>query len=304
MARKWRILSLDGGGVRGIVTLEVLAYIETSTGKRISELFDLIVGTSTGGLIAMGLAKNGALTASQILDVYRSSCPRIFDRSAWQKLKSLAQLAGPKYSNDALYRCAMGILGGRSRLGDARTGCMVTTYNIAKRTPRFLTSWDTPDVLMVDAAMMTSAAPTYFAPWNDHVDGGVCDNNPALSGVIEWCRRQGCNVRDCFVVSVGTGSDAKPYSGEAAAKWGLLTWAEPLISIFTDGTSELHAYHLKRLLQDADVMRFQIPVSGTMADMDNADLVNLAALSTLGAQLMCAQGADMNRLIDVLSHDE
>lgn len=296
---KLRVLSLDGGGVRGIITLEVLAYIEQQTGKRVSDLFDVIVGTSTGGLLALGLSKANPYTARAIAQIYATACPQIFHRSTAQKLKSFAQLAGPKYSNDALYACAMQILGGDTTMRDTApaTDAMVTTYDIDKRTPRFYTSWDTPTVLMLDAAMSTTAAPTYFAPWHNNVDGGVCDNNPALSGVIETCKRNNCTVRDVIVLSVGTGSDMVAYDGSKAAGWGLLTWADPLVSIFTDGTSELHAYHLRRLLPDENVLRVQCTVSGDLAGMDNADPRNLQALHEAGVGLVTANLNALNELL-------
>lgn len=294
---QYRVLSLDGGGVRALITLEVLAYLEQASGKRVCELFDLIVGTSTGGLLALGLSKESPYSARQIAQIYANDCPRIFNRSVGQKFKSLAQFNGPKYSNQTLYECALKILGGKTKMSNVVCDVMVTTYDIAKRTPRFYTSWDSPDILMLDAAMSTTAAPTYFVPWRDNVDGGVCDNNPALSGVIELCKRFSCTVRDVVCVTVGTGSDTKAYSGTQAAGWGLLSWAEPLVSIFTDGTSELHAYHLNRLMRDSDVFRFQTTVSGDVSDMDNACPQNLEKLHEAGVLLVTKHLETLNDLV-------
>lgn len=294
---KIRVLALDGGGVRGIITLEVLAWLENETGLPLSRMFDLVVGTSTGGLIALGVARSALPQARNIANTYTGMCPYIFRRSTTQKIKSLAQLNGPKYNNSALYDCAIRILGGGSKMSNVECPAMVTTYDIAARAPKFYTTWDTPDVLMVDAAMSTSAAPTYFEPWHNNVDGGVCDNNPALSGVIEACRKFDCTVRDVVCVSIGTGSDMKAYDGAQAASWGLLSWADPLVSIFTDGTSELHAYHLKRLMRDQDVLRIQGPVDGELAGMDNASPNNLAALHEYGVKLVTANLRALNGIL-------
>lgn len=280
------VISVDGGGVRALLTLEVLKYIEQQLGKSVAQVADILVGTSTGSFVALGLGRKNGMSASQLSDTYAANAPAIFARSFWQKVSSAATLNGPKFDNQALHSCALNVLGVASKMSDGQCKLMATSYDIQKRTPLFLSSWDNPDLLMVDAVMASSAAPTYFPPWLNQVDGGVCNNSPALSGVIEACRLYNCTVRDVVCLSLGTGSDMRPYDGKAAADWGVLSWIEPLLSIFMDGTSSLHDFHLQRLLPDANVLRLQCEVAGDLAQLDNTAAANLVALQAAGRALV------------------
>lgn len=286
---KIRILSIDGGGARGLLALEILISLEKQLGAPIASCFDYITGCSTGGIIALAVGKRNPFGAQAMRDIYRAYLPQIFSRSAWQRIKTLGRISGPKYDRAALNQCVHSVIGDTTALGDTEHKLMVPSYNLTDRTPHFLSSYATPGVTMRDAALCTSAAPTYFSPWQlgdtYFVDGGVCDNDPALTAVIEACRLYGCTVRDCLVLSLGTGSQNKSIDGKAAGSWGLLSWAEPLVSIFTDGVSALHAEHLQRLLPDDNVLRLQTEVTGDAADMDNVSPQNLQVLSELGQAL-------------------
>jgi hypothetical protein len=282
-----KILAIDGGGIRGVIPATVLAYLEKQMGKPCREVFDYMVGTSTGGMLSLALSRKNALSADAMWGVYREYGPQIFHRGFTWSLRSLGNLNGPKYDVAALTRCAEACLG-TDKLGDAATHAMVTSYDLKARAPQFFSSYATPTISMVDAALSTSAAPTYFTPHGSYVDGGVCDNNPALSGVIEACKIEGCTVRDVLVLSLGTGSDMVAYDGKAAS-WGLLSWAQKLPSIFMDGTSGLHEYHLRRLLPNENVLRLQCQVDGPLAEMDNASDSNLTALHTAGYLLATQQ---------------
>lgn len=283
-----RILAIDGGGIRGVIPATVLGEVERITRKPVRASFDYIVGTSTGGLLALTLARKNALSADAMWNVYQEYGPQIFRRGFRWTVKSLAQLNGPKFDASALNRCAQACLG-TSSMGDADCHAMVTAYDLKNRAPQFFSDYATPDVSMVDAALSTSAAPTYFAPRGNYVDGGVCDNNPALSGVIEACKIEGCTVRDCLVLSLGTGSVNTAIDGHAASSWGLLTWAQKLPDIFMDGTSGLHEYHLRRLMPDANVLRLQCAVDGELAEMDNASDKNLHELHLAGMNLVAKE---------------
>lgn len=295
------MLGLDGGGVRSLMTLEALKYIEARTGRPINAMFDVIAGTSAGGMLALALARRNGLSAEAIAEVFMQRAPSIFYRSWGQTFWSMGQMNGPKYDNAALYQCAIDMLGGATPLYDVYCSVMVPTYDLAKRSPRLYSTWGTPAALMVDASMSSSAAPSYFAPWGNNIDGGVMSNAPALTAVIEACRLYKCTVRDVVCISIGTGSDNEPYDGKAAASWGLLSWAEPLVNIFTDGTSAQHTEHLLRLMPDAQVCRVQCEVKGPLAVLDNASSQNLAALRARGQQMVADNKAALDALIDQLA---
>jgi len=193
----FRILSLDGGGIKGAFTASVVAALEDATGKSLSDYFDLITGTSTGGIIAIGLGLG--LSAKDIVTFYSKSGPTIFPTTSLVTgpRALLRWLFGPKYSHDVLKAAIRGVLGVR-KFGESKCRLVIPTYDAnagrifllkTAHQERFKFDYQAP---AVDVALATSAAPTYFqaAPFPMHqgasyVDGGVWANCPALVGVIE-----------------------------------------------------------------------------------------------------------------------
>jgi patatin-like phospholipase/acyl hydrolase len=191
---RFRILSLDGGGIKGAFTASVMAALEADTGKAAADYFDLITGTSTGGIVAIGLGLG--LAANAIVDFYCKHGPTIFpSTSLVQRTRnSLRQLFAPKHSHDVLKEALREVLGDR-RFGESKTRLVITTYDAnagrifllkTAHHERFKYDYRAP---AVDVALATSAAPTYFqsSPFPDHagasyVDGGVWANCPALIG--------------------------------------------------------------------------------------------------------------------------
>ena len=203
-----KILSIDGGGIRGVFPAAFLAAIEDSLPNPIGSYFDLITGTSTGGIIAIGLAMG--LSAKEILALYEERGPDIFEQDKngahglFRKFRRNANGAvlGPKYKPAVLREALIGTLGDR-RIGDARTRLMIPAWHPQTRRvyifktahhPRLETDYMS---LAVDAALATSAAPTYFPQHVTEdevglVDGGVWANNPTgyavaeAMGTLEW----------------------------------------------------------------------------------------------------------------------
>lgn len=212
--KSYNILSLDGGGMRGIGTLVILATLEMKTGKKIYEMFDMIVGTSTGGLIAIMLSEGKSATA--ILDFYIDNGPLIFQQSVSKKLRSVGGLFGTKFTAKQLEKIIQENIGDKT-LGDSKKLVGVTSYNVTKQEQKVLSSWDksgtSTDVKVGDAARATSAAPTYFKGkeikgdlW---IDGGVGANDPSTSAYLEARNLfpEGAQLR---VVSIGTGEANEP----------------------------------------------------------------------------------------------
>jgi len=210
-----RVLSIDGGGMRGIIPLLILAELEKLLGKPIGDVFDLIAGTSTGGLIACGLALQGKkgealFSASELLRRYEENAKLIFPKQkmafwAWPRA-----LFWPRYSEKGLESVLLSILG-ETRLLDCRVPILVTAYDIRNHRPVYFTSRMTDEssggdkrlnYRLTDICRATSAAPTYFrthefegkAFENGHdikmncIDGGVFMNNPALAATLELTR--------------------------------------------------------------------------------------------------------------------
>ena len=101
-----KVLSIDGGGIRGLIPALVLAEIERRTGRRIADLVDMIAGTSTGGILACALAKPDPLPAAEVASLYVEEGPRIFDRSLLKQITSLGGYLDERYSDTGLVRAS------------------------------------------------------------------------------------------------------------------------------------------------------------------------------------------------------
>src|SRR5919108_1940492 len=314
MPEPMRILSVDGGGIRGVIPAIVLKEIEERTGRPICRLFDLFVGTSTGGIIALGLtAPNGdgepANSAAKLLDLYAEEGERIFSRSIGHGRGAFDTALEENSPHEPLEEVLEEYLG-ETRLRDALTDVLVTAYEIETRTPWFFSSrkaredaaWDFP---MTKVARATSAAPTYFEPLKletegtvDYwtlVDGGVFANNPAMCGVAEAMGQYG--RADLLVVSLGTGQLTRRIAYEEACNWGLLGWARPILDVVFDGVSDTVDYQVKKLCESEEGVkryyRFQAALEIGKDDMDDASPTNIHALKLVGETLVEESGADL-----------
>ncbi|MGO9872696.1 MAG: CBASS cGAMP-activated phospholipase, partial [Acidimicrobiia bacterium] len=181
--RRFQILALDGGGVRGIFTAAVLAGLEEDLGHPVLDAFDLVVGTSTGGIIALGLG--AGRSAHEILDFYVDHKDRIFPK---RFAGSVRRILTSKYDAQPLEEALREIFGDKL-LGESRVPLVVPSYNLGEndvyifKTPHHERLKRDHKVAMWSVAMATSAAPTYFPAFrlpNDHVrlvDGGLWANN-------------------------------------------------------------------------------------------------------------------------------
>ncbi|MGB3756266.1 MAG: patatin-like phospholipase family protein [Rivularia sp. (in: cyanobacteria)] len=284
---KYKVLSIDGGGIRGIIPAIILKEIEKRTQKRIWELFDLIAGTSTGGFLAMILTmpnpdnpNTARYSMEEIINMYREDGKNIFHEPFLESLTEVDDLLRPKYPSEGRQKVAEKYFKD-TLLKDALTNVFVTSYDIQLRVPVFFinnprferhtgTSFRKlcTDYKMIEASMATSAAPTFFKPYKlairgcdgggDYalVDGAMFANNPTALAIVEaiiYSQNQSKEVRleDILVTSLGTGSLTRKFPYEQAVNWGKLQWLQPLINIFLDGASEVANYQLRQLLPDA-----------------------------------------------------
>ena len=313
MATK-RILAIDGGGIRGVIPAKALIAIEKQTGKRIAEIFDLIVGTSTGGILAAGLCvpgpdgKSPKYPASDLLDLYKVHGREIFNASGLRKVVSL--FFGSEYSSDAL-EAQLKFYLGEARLTDAVTGLLVTAFDMHAGEAWFFSRKGAKvrperNYLLRDVARATSAAPTYFPPFrfvsSDAngpvlVDGGVFANNPALCAWVDEHEHIQADS-DVLILSLGTGSVPHPVRFDRARRWGKLGWAQPAIGAFLDGQSDTSEYQLGQLLDDAHYLRLQVRLPVVNEAMDDASAANITALE-LAADSMLAEPENQRRLAEL-----
>jgi predicted acylesterase/phospholipase RssA len=322
MSQTINVLSIDGGGIRGLVPGLLLAEIEARTGKRIWELFDLIAGTSTGGILALGLtvpAKDGAgarYTALDAVRLYSEKGDTIFSRDLFQRLRTADGLLSEKYPYKPIEEVLESYFG-EARLKDAMTNVLVTSYEIEQRFAFLFKSWKarndpSRDFPMRQVARATSAAPTYFeplkldaAPPNDYytlVDGGVYANNPAMCAYVEArCAADSVGDTDVLVVSLGTGELTRRLAYEKAKDWGLAQWAHPILNVVFHGVSSTIDYQLKTLLaQTRDgkprYYRFEDRLDEANDDMDDASPENMHLLKQLSAKIIDEHAEELDQL--------
>lgn len=256
-----KILSIDGGGIRGIIPASVLAEIEHRTGKQVSQLFDLVAGTSTGGMLALGLnipddSGQPRHSALDLKNLYEEKGREIFQRTLWRKLSTVAGYLDTEYGHNFLEEILDEYLGG-AELSESITKSLITSYDIERRKPFIFRSWEEhlTGVTMKDAGRATSAAPTYFEPAvltvggenYTLIDGGVFLNNPALSAYLEAARIFP-DENEFLVISLGTGENTRPISYEEAKSWGKIEWAVPIFDVIFDGLNDSIDYHLTQIL--------------------------------------------------------
>jgi uncharacterized protein len=270
-----RILSIDGGGVRGIIPATILKEIENRTDKRIAELFDAIVGTSTGAILTLGLTKpdeidpsKPAYTADDLIQFYIDEGEKIFPQGPMTVFR---QIWGPKYSADGI-EAVLQKKFGDTYVYEALTQVLIPTYDIETRSHVFFTTYGLPDSMpfMWEVARAASAAPTFFPPFRIAciprgeqngkkyyalIDGGVFANDPSPHAVA-FARRDDDRLQgkpydlkhSILLVSIGTGRVPTTTRFENAWSWGVLGWIHPLVDIaFSDPGGLQDTQHLMGL---------------------------------------------------------
>jgi len=246
--RARRILSIDGGGIKGTVPASFLASLEQDLEQPIGEYFDLIAGTSTGGILAIGLAMG--IPARQLLNLYVERGPAIFGQSGgkWANRlsrcwRSFKHVYAAKHDAADL-RTELDRVLGSMRIGEARTRLLVPSWDPDHRGVHIFKTAHHARLktdyrrLAVDAAMATAAAPIYFRRHRttDEVgltDGGTWSNNPIALAVVEAITLLGWSQSDLRVLSLGCGEEV--YMIGEAPGWGSL--ATDLSRLFMDGQS-------------------------------------------------------------------
>jgi patatin-like phospholipase/acyl hydrolase len=331
MANVVRILAIDGGGIRGIIPALILQRMEERLKQPISELFHMIAGTSTGGILGCSLTapttEGQPRSAAEIVDLYRVRGKDIFKSSFWHGFGSIGGMVDEKYPSEYIEDVLREYLAD-VRLSQIEQDLLVTSYDIHSRKPFFFKSWKARgehlrnaesagdrDFLLRDVARATSAAPTYFEPAyvpNANgsrfalVDGGVYANNPVMCA-LSSARVLYPNANRFLIVSLGTGETQREIPYQEAKDWGLLEWARPLLYVLFDGVSDVADYHMQQMFSARDYFRFQIDISNDIDDrmapnddMDDATPENIAKLEAAAQIVLKEEKENFNRLVQQL----
>jgi predicted acylesterase/phospholipase RssA len=323
VAAPFRVLAIDGGGIRGIIPAAVLVDLERRLAPRpLASAFDLIVGTSTGGIIALGLTvpdgEHPRHPAQALLDLYLSDGETIFPAGGPVPLPSSAWVReGTRYSVAGLEEALHRFLGD-TPLTAALTDVVVTSYDLAYGEPVTLSSrpelGDVSDVTMVVAARATSAAPMFFKPQiirdGDRermlVDGGVYVNSPALLGYLLGAQAAARKERQLALVSLSTGTrpphDPLP-AAERAQMRDTSALARTLLEAMATGGGRL-ANELLARLADGDRFRYwrlQTTVGPCSFTMDDSSPENVACLYERARELVAEKDEDLAAIARVLA---
>lgn len=243
------ILCLSGGGVRGILTLEVLKKIEKREGKRLCEVYDLIIGTSTGSIIAGGLALG--LSTDTLYHYFETLCSKVFVKKWHHNFTNPFGIFSPKYDSKNIISELTSKY--NKDLRDLKTLYMSTAYSVKDSKVKIFKSWrdeDNESYKLYDTVLASIAAPTYFSEYKGFIDGGVYSNNPSLIAALE-CRKI-WKDESMNITSIGTGYISNEFK---TTNWGALEWIikkgrRPIVDIFTDSNSDLVKYACKNLSPD------------------------------------------------------
>ncbi len=269
-----RILSIDGGGIKGVFPAAFLAEMEAVAGRPIADYFDLIVGTSTGGIIALGLGLG--FTAEEMLRFYESKGPEIFSgHRVWRLLR---QVRYARYDRQPLERALREAFGERL-LGESTKRLVIPALNLetgevhvykTSHHERFVMDYKVP---VVEVALATAAAPTYFPTYRSSVgiplvDGGVWANNPVGPAVVEAIGVLGWSRDELRVLSLGCTTEplrAKPHE---ARRLGLGYWLPKFVSVFMAGQSSGSLGAAQLLAGHDNIMRISPSVPNRRFKLD------------------------------------
>jgi uncharacterized protein len=330
-----RILSIDGGGIRGIIPGQILVSLEEKLKKRtknpdarIADHFDLIAGTSTGGILTCAYlcpdsndpAKTNRpkFNAQQVVNLYLERGHDIFNVPFKHKIKSAGGLVDEKYPAAAIEK-ALNDYFGDTKLSQLIKPCLITAYDIKRRQGHFFNQVDAAqdegwNYLVKEVARATSAAPTYFecseiksltGVTYPLIDGGVFVNNPTLCAYAEVHNKFNKTAKEMAILSIGTGFTRKEYDYNSAKDWGLAAWVKPLIDIMMAGVADVVDYQLKQIYHAVGTPQQYVRINqvlpiGVNPDMDDASTENLNALKELGTETAQIFNRQLDEFVELI----
>lgn len=266
ITEKFKILSIDGGGFRGAYSAHILKRIEEEFHIHWKNDFNLIAGTSTGSIIAAGLAFG--MSAKELFDFYEKYGKDIFKK----RFVHRTGLFFSQYRQHTLKEILDSVFGD-TRLKDIAVPLIIPSTDIGNGCVHVFKSAyhdefvRDPNVKVADAVLASCSAPTYFDPHlvdNKYLlcDGGLWANNPALVAMIDAKKRLGIKIEDLLILSIGTGTGKQYYYPQAKQKksifgWGFITkWERnKFIDMVLNLQAENSTNMLKLLLQEGQLLR-------------------------------------------------
>jgi len=309
-----RILSIDGGGIRGIVPAVVLMHLEqtlqqltNNSDARLVDFFDLFSGTSTGSMIVAGLLapnkdNRPAYSAKEIVDLYFNNASVIFQDSLLQDIKSVAGLLNVKYNPEGIESVFQQHFPD-AELKELLKPTLIPVYDLTRGKNYFFRQQKAQvsarhNYYLKDVLRSATSAITYFPPMQIStidgtrkrcfIDGGIFANNPALSAYAEFrYHNPELHSKDTMMLSLGTGKQGTHLDCESTQNWGALEWREPAGNLFANAVADANHYQLRAVY---DSMPNYLRLDGFFNDADKSSLDNtskdyLDCLYCLGRQI-------------------
>ncbi|MCY4779205.1 patatin-like phospholipase family protein [Sphingobacterium sp. UT-1RO-CII-1] len=333
-----RILSIDGGGIRGIIPGMFLVALEERIQKatdnpdaRLADYFDFFAGTSTGGILLSLLLcpmddnpTKPRFTAKEAVDLYLNHGSEIFAAKPWRHFLSKFGLLSELYDETVLEHILAEYFGDR-KLSQLIRPCIITAYNIELRKnhlfrqQKAITHGDSRDFYLKDVCRATSAAPTYFSVAEIFslaktrfplIDGGVFAHNPALSALLEVIQSYNTyKIHDIAILSLGTGISKTSYNYEDFKKKWAISIGPALVDIMGSSSAESVNYYLEQLFQSVSRPQNYIRIEPTdlssiNPSMDSASPNNIQKIIALADKLISEKENQINQIVAELVHDK
>ncbi len=297
------ILSMDGGGIRGMLPIQILSHIEEELGCKIGEVFDCIAGTSIGGILALSLAapdprnpSKPKFSAKELAAFIEKEGPVVFEKTTLQSIKSLEGIRTPKYLNENLKKLLQTQFGDTT-IEESVTDILIPSYDLVKGKTilffHFNGEKSNNPYLMRDVGIATAAAPIYFPSHSvqdlNLVDGGLSANNPSLLAYIKAAGHIDPN-RDIFILSIGTGEmKIKAINAAESEHYGMIQWLPMIFDVIFKTTQEMLTLQFKLLKHVAKVPLTVVRIQPTLKrasqeQLDNATPENIASLKKIATK--------------------
>lgn len=327
-----RILSIDGGGIRGILPGQILVSLEEKLKKksgdpaaRIGDYFDMVAGTSTGAILSAAYvcpsddgSQKPKFSAEEAVNFYLEDGDEIFDVGFWRSIGTLGGVNDEKYSADELERVLKSAFGD-IKLSDLLKPTCLVSYDVKRRLPIIFKQHTAVekkrDFKVRDLLRGSTAAATYFEAARIYslppqkqkfvlIDGGMVANDPCLSAYSEAIKFDGVNgIKDMIILSIGTGKQLKGYSYSEIKDWGPLGWAKPSIDIALEGGPQMTEYYLNQIastIGDSKYYRIQPKLYDADSALDNATPENLENLKDAGIRNAEAYDEVLEKIAEML----
>jgi patatin-like phospholipase/acyl hydrolase len=329
-----KILSIDGGGIRGVIPGMVMKYMEEQLQKktgnsdaRITDYFDFLAGTSTGGILTCALlvpskekSDRPKFSAAEAVELYLANGEKIFKTSWLRKREAKYGLVDELYAAKGIEEVLQHYFGD-AKLSQLLKPCLIPAYETELRQTYFFGQHKaiadpySRDYLVRDVCRATSAAPSYFETSHIHslgavahtfIDGGIFANNPSLCAYAEVRRADDQpKAKDMFVLSLGTGSTKHSYDYEKIKDQPAMSLIPALVDMMMSGVSETTHFELVKMFEAVNCADQYIRIEpeslrNVNEEMDDASKSNLEDLQTLGDATAQAHRETLGKIVDML----